>query len=119
MGAADRLHSCFRKAEVLHLALLNQVLHRSSGVFDRNIRIHAMLVEQINDIGPQSLERGLGDFPDVLWPAVEPRLFTGAWIKFEPEFGGDHYLLTERRQRFTHEFFVREGAVHLDRKSVV
>ncbi len=71
MGAADRLHSRFRKTEVLHLALLDQVLHGSRHVFDRDARIHAVLVEQIDDVGLEALERGLGDFLDVLGPAVD------------------------------------------------
>ena len=44
VGAADRLHSCFRKAEVLHLAFPNQVLHRSCHVFDRHVRVDAVLI---------------------------------------------------------------------------
>src|SRR2546425_7133882 len=32
----NRLCCCFRKAEVLHLPFLNQVLHRSRHVFDRS-----------------------------------------------------------------------------------
>ena len=32
VGATDRLHAGFRKSEVLHLALLNQILHRSRHV---------------------------------------------------------------------------------------
>ena len=46
--AADRLHSCFGKAEVLDLAFLNQVLHRSGHVFDRHVRVNPMLIEQVD-----------------------------------------------------------------------
>ena len=48
--ATDRPHSCFRKAEVLDLALLNQVLHRSRYVFDRHVRVNTVLIEQIDGI---------------------------------------------------------------------
>src|ERR1035438_9363692 len=68
--AADGLHSCFGKAEVLHLALLNQILHRSRYVFDRHVQVNTVLVEQIDDICLEPLERCLGDLPDVLWPAI-------------------------------------------------
>ena len=44
VGAADRLHSCFRKAEVLDLAWLNQFLHRACDFFDRHVRIDPMLI---------------------------------------------------------------------------
>ena len=60
---------------MLDLALLNQVLHRSRHVFDRHVRVDAVLIEQIDDIGLEALERGLGDLLDVLGPTVQPGLF--------------------------------------------
>ena len=75
------LHPCFGKAEVLHLALLNQFFHRSRNVFDRHVGVNAVLIEQVDDIGLQALERGLGDFLDVFWPAVQPGLFARVRIK--------------------------------------
>ena len=68
--ATDCLHSWFRKSEVLHLTLLNQVLHGSRNVFDIHVRINTVLVKQIDDIGLESPEGGLGDFLDVLWPTI-------------------------------------------------
>ena len=51
VGATDGLHAGFGKAEVLHLALLNQFLHRSRHLFDRDVGIDAVLIEQIDDVG--------------------------------------------------------------------
>src|SRR5437879_7096128 len=68
--ATDCLHSWIRKAEVLHLTFLNQVLHGARYVFDRHGGVNTVLVEQIDDIGLESLEGGLGDFLDVLWPTI-------------------------------------------------
>src|SRR5439155_3248125 len=48
----------------------------------------------------------------MLWTAVQPDLFACVRIKFEPELGGDHHLITNWSQCFTHEFFVCEGAVN-------
>jgi hypothetical protein len=45
--ATDRLHACFRKAEVLDLTLLDQVLHRTGDVFDRHVRVNPVLIEQV------------------------------------------------------------------------
>src|SRR5712691_1351848 len=45
-AATDRLHSCFRKAEMLHLALLNQLFYRSRNVLYRYVRVNAVLVEE-------------------------------------------------------------------------
>src|SRR5262249_45394473 len=111
--ATNRLRSCFRKAEVFHLTLLNQVLHRSRNVFDWHVWINTVLIEQINDLDLESLERGLGDLLDVLRPTIQPhptRLSVG--LKFEPELGGDNHLLAEGREGFAHEFFVCERAVN-------
>jgi hypothetical protein len=66
-----------------------------------------VLVEQVNGLHPEPLERGLGDPLDLLWPAIQanPRTRPLVLIVFEPEFGGDHHLSAERLQRFAHEFF--------------
>ena len=110
--ATNGLHPCFRKSEVLHLALLNQLFHRSRNVFDRHVGVNAVLIEQIDDIGLEALQRGLSDFLDMLWPTIQAGLFAGVRIKFEPELGGNHDFPTERSESFAHEFFVRERAVN-------
>ena len=57
MRAADRLRARLGEAEVLHLALLDQLLDRAGDVFDRHVRVDAMLIEQVDAVGPQALER--------------------------------------------------------------
>src|ERR1700683_3020122 len=111
VGAADRLHARFRESEVLHLALLDQIFYRSRSVFDGDVGVDAVLIEQIDDVGLEALERGFCDLLDVLWPAVEPGLFVGGRINFEAELGGDYHLLAERCESFADEFFVSEWAV--------
>jgi hypothetical protein len=71
VGATDRLHSCFRKAEVLNLAFLNQVLHRPRHVFDRHLRVNSVLIEQIDGIDLESLERALCGLLDVFRPTIQ------------------------------------------------
>jgi hypothetical protein len=53
---------------VLDLAFLNQHLHRSRHVLDRHIRVDTVLVEQVDSLDPEPLERALGDLPDALGP---------------------------------------------------
>src|SRR5204862_549192 len=69
VSAPNGLRSRFRKAEVLHLACPDQVLHGSRHVFDWHVRIDAVLIEQIDGIDLESPERALGNFFDVLWSA--------------------------------------------------
>ena len=110
--AADGLHARFGKSEVLHLALLDQVLHGSGHVFDRHVRVDAVLIEQVDDVGLEPLERGLDDLLDVLGPAVQGSpLASVLRIRRQAELGGDHHLVAERSERFAHEFFVGERAV--------
>jgi hypothetical protein len=106
------LYACFGQAEVPDLTFLNQVLHRPRHVLDRHVRVDTVLVEQIDGIDPESLERGLGNHLDVLWPTVQADpLRPAVGIEPESELGGDHHLALERSEGFAHEFFVRERAV--------
>src|SRR5438128_3506280 len=112
MRATDRLRACFRKAEVLHLALLNQVLHRSCYILDRHARVNSVLVVQIDDVGLEPLERALGRFLDVLWPTIQGSpLASVLRIRRPAELRCDHHLIAQRSKRFSHEFFVREWTI--------
>ena len=52
MSAADRLGAGLGKAEVLDLALVYQLLDRPRHILDRHVRVDAVLIEQIDMIGP-------------------------------------------------------------------
>src|SRR5438128_4703653 len=98
--ATDGLRACFRKAKVLNLTFLNQFLHRSRHVFDGHVRVNTVLIEQIDGIDLESVERGLGDLLDAFGPTIQ------AWkgINVEPELRGYHHLPTEGGEGFAHEF---------------
>ena len=57
VGAADRLRARLREAEVLDLALRDQLLDRSRDVLDRHVGVDAVLVEQVDGVDLQPLER--------------------------------------------------------------
>jgi hypothetical protein len=67
----DRPCARFREAEVLDLALPDQVLYGASDLLDRHVRIDAMLVEKIDTVGLEASQRPLGDLTYPLGPAVE------------------------------------------------
>jgi hypothetical protein len=50
VGAADGLHARLGEAEVLDLALLDQVLHRARHVLDGHVRIDPVLVEEVDGL---------------------------------------------------------------------
>ena len=61
------------RPKCLTLPCLNQILHRSGDVFDRHVRVNPMLIEQVDDIHLEPLERALDGLLDVLRPAVQAR----------------------------------------------
>ena len=109
MRATNRLHARFGQPEVFDLAFANQVLHRARDVLDRNVRVDAVLIEQIDPIGLESLQRRVGDLPDVRGPAVQTRLL--AALELEAELRRNHHLIANRAERFPDELFVRERPV--------
>src|SRR6266550_469971 len=104
VGAADRAHAGFGHAEVLHLALGNQFLDRARHVFDRHVRVDPMLIIEIHDVCPETLQRTLDALLDALGAAVLDLLPAG--ITSDPELRGDHHLPAQWRQRFAYELFV-------------
>jgi hypothetical protein len=112
----DRLHSWFRKAEVLDLACLNQVLHSPRHVLDGHVRVDPVLIVQIDGLDPESLERALDGLLDMIRPAVQNRhTLRGIYPGIEPELGGNHHLPPEGCEGFAHEFLVGERAVNFGR----
>src|SRR5262249_3942986 len=114
MCAPDGLHSGFRKSEVLDLTFPNQILHRAGHIFNRDIGIDTMLIEQIDHVCPESFQRSLSNFFDVLWSTVYADLLAFG-TDLESELGGDHHSLAHWSQCFADELFIREWAVNFSR----
>jgi hypothetical protein len=70
MSSADGLDAGLRQAEMLDLALDDQLLDGAGDVFDRHVEIDTMLVEQVDAICLQALERRLRHGLDMLGAAV-------------------------------------------------
>ena len=79
--------------------------------FADSVGIDAVLVEQIDGLDVEPLERCLGHLFDMLGPAIQ----AAVGIQLEPELRGDHYLLTKGSEAFAHELFVDKGAVDFRR----
>ncbi len=117
VGPADMLGAGLGQPEVLHLARLDQILDGPGHVFDRDLRIDPVLVEQVDGLDLEALERRIGHPLDLLRAAVQAgyrgRPLVGSM--FEPEFGRDHHLSAEGGERLAHQFFVGEGTVDFRR----
>jgi hypothetical protein len=91
--------------------LLDQLFDSTGNIFDRDLRIDTMLVKQIDAIGLQPFERSLGNFHDVLGPAINADLFA-VRVNLEPEFGRDNDLIANGCKRFTDDVLVGERTIN-------
>lgn len=114
MGAADRPGACFRETEMPDLAFSDQCLDRAGDILDRSIGVDAVLVEEIDDIGLQTLQRLVGHGAYLLRAAVHAAL-AAIGIEVETEFRGDHHLLAKGGEGLSQKLFVLMGAVGLGR----
>jgi hypothetical protein len=110
MGATERLRARLGKAEMLDLACRDEVFHRACHIFDRYIRVNAMLVIQIDNVGFQALQRRLSNLPDVRGAAVKTQTLMCCGIEVEAELGGNHHMVADRGKGFAHELFVDKRA---------
>src|SRR5262245_39030113 len=111
MRSADCRRRCFRKAEVLDLTFLNQVLHRSCYIFNRYVWITTVLIEEIDYTRLEALERCIGNLLDVFRPAVAAPPLSGYWIEIMTELCCDHNPVANRCKGLADKFFVGEWAV--------
>src|SRR5262245_27067556 len=111
VGASNGLNAGFRHSEVPDLAFADQILHRARHVLDRDSRIDAMLIEEIDAVGVEALQRSLGHVTDVRGATVQSGLL--AVLEFERELRRNHDLVAYRSKCFANECFVRERSVGL------
>src|SRR5512135_3925560 len=77
VSPADGRGCRFAQAEVAHLPLLHQLRHRADGVFDGDVRIDTMLVEEVDVVDSQPSERAFARLAHVRGAAVyAPSSFT-------------------------------------------
>ena len=94
---------------MVHLALLNQVLHCSRYIFDRHVQINAVLIEEIDVIRPRPLVRGLRHSLDLLRPAIQADDL--AILNIKAELACNQHPVAHRRQSFADQLFIRMRAI--------
>src|SRR5581483_2962291 len=110
MSASDGRGTGLRHAEVLDLTFPDEVLYCACHIFDGHIRIHTMLIEQIDRVGLQPLQRRMSYGSDPLRIAVGT---LGGNSIFEAELGRDHDLVANWGQRVPYDLFVCKRTVCL------
>jgi hypothetical protein len=58
--STDGLRARLREAEVLHLALGDELLHRTGDLLDGHLRVDTVLIEEVDRIDPKPPERRFG-----------------------------------------------------------
>jgi len=111
VGAADGAGAGLGEAEVAHLARGDQPRDRPRDVLDRDLRVHAVLVVQVDRLDAEAAQRPLRGGDDVLGPAAQAHV--PAALEAEPELGRDDHVVPHRGQRLAHQFLVDERAVDL------
>ena len=92
-----------------NLALSDQLFDRTGDVFDWNVRIDSMLVQQIDAVGAEAPERAIDGSLDVLGAAVQT---TSAAFNVEAELRRDPDAVANRRERFPDKLLARVRPVH-------
>lgn len=89
--------------EVADLAFFDQLTDGAGNVLDRHIGVDAVLVEQVDVVGPQPLQGGVRYGSDVFGAGVQA---CGATLDAETEFSGDDDLISNRFQGLSDEFLI-------------
>ena len=112
MRPRERCCAGLGQAEVANLAGLHQPGHRADRVLDRHIRVDAVLVEEVDVVRAEALERGLADAPDVFRAAVQTRDPSGG-IDAKAELGRDDDTLAVGAEGAPQQPLVGVGPVDL------
>ena len=115
--ATDRFFAGFGEAEKANLSLANEFGHRADDILDRNERIDAMLVEQIDVIRLQPAQRTFDYFTNVCRLAVDAG-DDAVRVELEAELGGDDDAVARTRacgERSPQQFLVRVRAIRFCR----
>src|SRR6185369_17947789 len=106
--------SRLREAEVLDLALGDQLLHGTGDIFDRYVRVDPVLIKKVDRLDAQPLQCRISHLADMLGTGVET-VARAVRIDTEAELGRDHHLVAERRECLAEQRLVRKGSVSLSR----
>ena len=84
MRAAERLDARLGHAEMLDLALGDQVLDGARDILDRHVGVDAVLVEQVDGLDAEPLQRAFDRLADALGPAVDAAVCAGLGSMSKP-----------------------------------
>ncbi|MCW0424987.1 hypothetical protein NB713_002930 [Xanthomonas sacchari] len=111
--AADGGRGGFGQAEEAHLALFHQPRHRPDRVLDRHVRIHPVLVVEVDVVHAEPAQAGLAGRLHVFRTAVDAACGRVVGVELDAELGRQHDLVAAPGQRLADQHFVGVRAVHV------
>ena len=101
VGAADEVGAGLGEAEVFDFALPDEVFDGAGDVFDGDGGVGAVLVKEVDAVGAEAAEGGVGDGADRLGAAVDAGGGEGV---FKAELGGDDDAVADGGEGLADEF---------------
>jgi hypothetical protein len=111
MRPTDGRSAGFGQAEVADLTGSYQVLDGTGHVLDRHVWIDAVLIEQVDTVDLQSLQRRVRDLPDVVRSAIG----LATLADHKSKFRGEYDALSNGRKRLADQFLVGERPIDFRR----
>src|SRR5260221_1438715 len=115
MGAADVGYAGLGKTEKSYLALLDQITYRPGHILHRHLWIDTVLIQKVNVIGLESLERAFDGLTDILRPASSFGADLLSVLETKAKFGADDHLVAPVLERPAEQLLVGEGTIALGR----
>ena len=111
VGAADRPRRGLAEPEEPHFALVHEPGHRADGLLDRDLRVHAVLIVEVDGLHAEPAQARVARARHVLGAAVHARTAVG--VPHLTELGGEHRLPSPALDRPADEVFVVAPAVQI------
>ena len=110
VGAANRLRAGLGKTQVAHLPRADEFGHRANCFFDGCVRIHAMLVVEVDRVNAEAAETCFARRADVFRPAVDAAEVGVAGAE-DSELRGEEHFVAPTANGAANELFVDVRAV--------
>jgi hypothetical protein len=110
VGALNGRRTSFGQTEVPDFALRDQFSDGTCHIFHWHLRIYPMLIEEINAVRAEALQRFFGHLPNSIGPAVESE-FLAPFLK--AKLCSDYHIISDGAQSLPDDFFICERAICL------
>src|ERR1700722_11379265 len=111
--APQSLSARFRQPQMPDFAFLDQLRHGADSLLDWGIRIHAVLIVEINRLHTQSTQTAFARLPNIFRFTTDSPHIRIAWVANDAELGCQHNLVAASTNGFADQFLVSKWSVHV------